>query len=140
MKIQEVRRYLTGGKATFTLSSHKTGTHYTYRVAACESAHQLFFVAALRGPENERDYAYIGRLVASDDAPWNFTHTRKSSVQPESPTFQGFSWFVARLNAGKPMDRHFVPSNTCARCGRLLTVPTSVHAGFGPECAKKMES
>lgn len=29
-------------------------------------------------------------------------------------------------------------SGRCARCGRTLTVPTSIHQGFGPECATKV--
>jgi hypothetical protein len=29
-------------------------------------------------------------------------------------------------------------SGCCARCGRTLTVPSSLHAGFGPECATKV--
>ena len=27
--------------------------------------------------------------------------------------------------------------NACARCGKALTVPASIHKGLGPECARK---
>lgn len=30
-------------------------------------------------------------------------------------------------------------SGNCWRCGHTLTVPASIHAGVGPECAKKLE-
>jgi hypothetical protein len=29
-------------------------------------------------------------------------------------------------------------SGCCARCGRTLTVPASLHAGYGPDCITKV--
>lgn len=32
---------------------------------------------------------------------------------------------------------HAMHEKSCSRCGRELTVPASLHAGLGPECARK---
>ena len=36
----------------------------------------------------------------------------------------------------KAAESYAVESGTCSRCGRTLTVPASLNAGLGPECAK----
>jgi hypothetical protein len=40
---------------------------------------------------------------------------------------------------GAMMD-YALKSGRCARCGRVLTVPASLHRGVGPECARIISS
>jgi hypothetical protein len=134
MTPEQIQRYVVAGKATFTLQSPKTGTRYTYRVRRAKDKDDLFFVGLLRGADNENDYAYMG--VVADGA---LRATAKSRVAQDAPSWKALDWFLTRVNAGsEAASAVFVPSNRCARCGRLLTVPASVHAGLGPECARRM--
>jgi len=134
-------RFVFAGNATFTLRSKKTGERFTYRMAAAKNVNNLlmgtgqqkvYFVSLLRGPSNEDDYAYMGLIDAR-----GFHCTTKSRVREEAPSYKAFSWFFAKLQAGGTMPKTLEVwhEGRCGRCGRKLTVPESVAAGLGPECA-----
>lgn len=123
------RSYITGGNATVTIMSGKTGTRFTYKVTASKpDAGQMpiFFVGLLSGPDNERDYRYIGIVTAS-----GFRWTRKSTVTETAPSFQAFAWLSRHWESDQVEIWH---EGRCGRCGRKLTVPDSIASGFGPEC------
>lgn len=84
-------------------------------------------IAALIGPDNTADYMGIAFLNHDDTASaWG--------------RYRGTGWealarkFVTIMTTGIE-GYSFVVSNTCRRCNRKLTVPTSVHNGLGPECS-----
>src|SRR5208282_4542283 len=57
----------------------------------------------------------------------------------QSPSVKAFQWAFAKFVEGVVPDQlEFWPTTNCARCGRPLTVPTSVHNGFGPDCITKV--
>lgn len=133
MTPEQIQRYVVAGKATFTLQSPRTGKRFTYRVRRAGDAPDLYFVALLRGGDNEGDYTYMG--VIADGV---LQQTAKSRVRPDAPSWKALYWFLNRVfDRAEVVSAVFVPSNRCARCGRLLTVPSSVHAGLGPECARR---
>lgn len=139
--------FVEGGKATFTLVNARTGGRYTYRVARPDpkpgeregsargsGSAMRFFVSVLDGPDNTRDYAYIG-CVYADGA---FRHGRKSRLAPGAVAVLGFEWFWRRRDrlAEYPhVEVHHM--GTCGRCGRALTVPESITTGLGPVCATR---
>lgn len=133
MTPDQVGRYVSAGKATFTLQSPRTGARFTYRVRQAKDKPDLFFVGLLRGSDNTKDYAYMG--VIRDGA---LQKTNASRVSEDAPSWTALAWVLRRVQAGADVSAVFVPSDRCARCGRLLTVPASVHAGLGPECARRM--
>jgi hypothetical protein len=52
---------------------------------------------------------------------------------------RGFQFFWKHVNAVlMPPEMEVEHSGHCGRCGRLLTVPSSVQSGLGPECQSKM--
>jgi hypothetical protein len=65
--------FLLAGRAVVTVRSKATGTRYTYRVKRAPGEDRRaehgrrsrpWFVAVLAGPENTRDYAYLGVIRA----------------------------------------------------------------------------
>jgi hypothetical protein len=122
-----------------------------------------FFVSLLNGPDNERSYQYMGMLVpvlvserSIDDPPpgsiadsmrdeattinnhYKFVNTRGSRVQLDAPSAVAFMWVLAMLDAGHMNeDVEIWHAGKCGMCGRKLTVPSSIEAGIGPECASK---
>ena len=142
------KEFVTAGKATFTVeipawfaAEHGTAPHYTYRVNrkdADDRGPAIYFAALLTGPNNERDYTYLGTLFPTTG---KLHLTRASKLPADSWPVRVLGRVLARLWAGQAdaitaagWDLHHEGQG--CRCGRALTTPASVTAGIGPECAK----
>lgn len=134
------RPFITAGKAVFTLQGSET--RYTYRVNRAEPkagspyTQVAYFVSLLTGPDNTADYTYLGMLDPQTGA---VRLTRKSQYTDQSKPVLAIRWVLARLWANQPIDpAKIYHIGRCGRCGRALTVPASIEAGIGPECAGKL--
>jgi len=138
--------FILGGSAIFTIevpedAQKRSGAqaHYTFRISSFrsnpddEKSHLLWSVALLAGPDNTKDYQYVGML---DPSTGDIRATKKSRFPDSSPMFKLIRWFVKRIWKGeaavKGWEAHH--EGQCARCGRKLTTPESIERGFGPEC------
>lgn len=134
----QVRAFVLGGNALFTIMSVGTGTRFTFRVRASEDSGEragrgVFFVSLLAGPDNEADYAYLG-IIPKDD-PLSFRLTAKSKAGEGATSVKAFRWFWNQVGQGRlPATVEVWHEGRCGRCGRTLTVPSSIESGFGPEC------
>jgi len=133
--IETIRRFATAGRARFTLVSERTGTRFTYRVKVKKGEDgeptDFFFVSVLTGPQNTRDYTYLGCLRGG-----SFVHDRRMRIGPEAPSRQAFAWFWNRVRNNQELSQCEVwHEGRCGRCHRLLTVPESLETGLGPICA-----
>ena len=140
--------FITAGNAYFTIRSQKTGQRYTYRVSLAKPNAGYcqwckaepcrcvppYFVSLLSGPENTSDYTYLGMI--RDRV---FRLTRASKMNETSGPVRAFRWVYERLVRRElPPQTEIWHEGRCGRCGRMLTVPESVAAGIGPECAGKL--
>ena len=126
--------YITAGDAIFTLMSTLIDRRTTYRITQDKNQPKRYFCKYLYGPENTRDYRYIG-MFYSDTL--HLRTTRASDMTNRNLTFAMMSYFLDVV-AGRrewPDTMQFYKSNRCARCARLLTTPESIEKGIGPECA-----
>lgn len=132
--------YMFAGRATVTFQSAKTGARFTYKIKpsdvdAFKAGKEVrFFVKFLSGPDNTRDYTYIGQVFHNE-----FTLTAKSRANGFSETTPAYIAFKAAYDSLKtatvmPKMLEVFHSGKCGRCNRKLTVPASVQSGFGPEC------
>lgn len=136
--IESARAFTLAGNATITLQSLKTGSHYTYRIKQAkdqqteEPVKDLYFVNLLTdGSADEGQFTYLG--ILRDGA---FSLTRKSKMLPSSGPVAAFQYYWTLKSLPDCLVvRHEMK---CGRCGRTLTVPESIDAGIGPECASKM--
>lgn len=127
------QQFILAGKAFFTLVSLKTQMRYTYRVVKHKTK-DIWFVSFLRGPDNTKDYGYLG-IVKNR----RFTLTGKSSLSGTSGPVVAIKWFMDVLADGGSTDHvEFYHAGRCGRCGRMLTVPDSITMGYGPECIHLM--
>jgi hypothetical protein len=138
--LETARAYTLAGNATLTLESLKTGTHYTFRVRQATDKKSgdpvpgLYFVNLLTtGNADEGNFVYVG--IIRDG---KFTLTQKSGFGVGSGPVHAWAFFWACTNA-IPEQLAVYHHGTCGRCGRTLTVPSSIDAGIGPECLTKME-
>lgn len=130
-------KFVLAGDAIFTIET--PDKHHTYRVEhspATERWAESWFVKLLTG--NDNDYTYIGKL---DDFTGQLKLTAKSKLPADAFPIRLFNRVMARVWADDhdSYEQHGYKTHhkgKCGRCGRTLTVPTSVESGFGPECIK----
>lgn len=124
-----------------------------------------WFVKVLNGPDNLRDYQFLGTIFPGRFGdPIVYRHGRKSRVQEDAPSARGIAWFVRHLGRlialreklgdadmfSRPEieERISRVENTlngllyyhegrCGKCARVLTVPESIINGIGPVCAAR---
>jgi len=127
--------YILGGRATVTVVNPESGNRYTYRVTSkdvgsADEPRTLYFVSVLTGPENERDYQFLGTIFDSE----KFVHGRKSRIGADAPSARAFTWVWEHLDDDRFEIWH---EGKCSRCSRTLTDPESIERGLGPKCAEK---
>jgi len=154
-----VEEFIFAGAATLTLVSLKTGVRFTYLVrvkkedkeklerdrdafeggSGMRASEVVYFVNLLRGPDNTADFAYMGVLRRS---PARYFWTEKSGkVGRACAAYKALVWFIDQMNGRRDVlgsSLEVWHEGRCGRCGRKLTVPESIAAGLGPECAGRM--
>jgi hypothetical protein len=134
--VEDCRRFIIGGKATFTLRSGRTQARFTYKVKASKDG-GVHFVSLMTGPDNESHFSYVG-YIRRDVF---FYGGAKSRVSRDQKSVQAFEWTWRELMRGNLPDVLEVwHEGRCCRCGRKLTVPESIESGIGPECAGRMKN
>ncbi len=135
------RTFITAGRAIFTLQGRDA--RYTFRVSRRGGAGgdggwpPLYFVSLLTGSDNTADYTYMGMLDATSGY-LRLTHA--SPYTAESTPVIALRWALPIVWTGStlPAPARLMHVGRCGRCGRALTVPESIDAGIGPECATKL--
>ena len=136
--LAEPQKFALAGKAVFTIVSKATGARFTYRVKLApprycwKNKDPVHFVSVLTGADNMSSYTYLGTIRGSA-----FAHGKKSRIGEDAPSAKAFAWFWRHLMTGDALASLNVHhEGKCGRCGRALTVPSSIASGFGPECIK----
>ena len=135
-------RFMLAGNAYVTFQSRRTGDRYTYHVVRAEprvgdSRPAPHFVSVLVGPDNGRNYKYLGSIFESRV----YAQTAKSKIDRNSISAIAFSWVWKTLSGGHMhADLAIYHEGRCGRCGRRLTTPESIETGLGPVCASKGHS
>jgi hypothetical protein len=136
MNAAQRRQFLFAGNAIFTITSQRTGTSFTYKFSVPRDERSgeegPMFAAVLTGPDNTRDYTYMGIV---DRARNVIRCTKGSKIFGDAPSYKALTWFLQNLDSDRVEFRH---CGRCGRCGRTLTVPSSIDSGLGPECAGKV--
>lgn len=149
MKHSEI---LKAGKARFTLVDGNKGRRWSFQVAKLKphvmpgrygGPYQTlpaaqYAVGVLTGPDNTRHYTYLGMLGTTA---MPLRATAKSKFAPTSVEFRAAEWALLNLlcdqhDAITAKGFEVMWATTCARCGKVLTVPSSIDSRLGPECAK----
>lgn len=125
-------KFMFAGNSTFTVVNTKTENRFTFKVKKSKDKDSnLFFVSVLTGPDT---YTYIGTVVEGI-----YKHGKKSVISTDAQSVRVFDYVLNKLKLGKLQE--FVEvwhEGTCGKCGRVLTVPSSIENGLGPECIKSL--
>jgi hypothetical protein len=127
---KEALKFMFAGKSIFTFINTKTGNRFTYKIKSNKDSN-LFFVSVLTNPDN---YSYIGTCIEG-----NYKHGKKSNISPEAQSVKVFQFMLNKLKSNNLPDFLEVwHEGFCGKCGRRLTVPSSILTGIGPECFKTL--
>jgi len=141
-----MKQFVLAGRSIFTIeiaedyrAKHDLKPHYTFRVdhkAPEGKWKETWFVKYLTGSDNTRDYSYVGTLNAENG---QVRTTAKSNLNDNSIVFKLLTHTLALIwgNDVTPMtDKGFGlhHEGRCGKCGKLLTTPSSIAIGVGPEC------
>jgi hypothetical protein len=142
--LTQIRIFLTGSRAKFTLVSKVTGVRYTYRFSRGKDPLKTW-VSVLVGTDNQSDYVKIGCVYRIDRlAQRPGTHPKAgfwwAPERKDAPSTAGIRWFLEHLRDSLTVDWfqriEFWHAGVCSRCGRELTDPESIARGLGPICAE----
>lgn len=139
----QLLQFMFAGNATLTIRSLKTNDRFTFRIKKPKEPKEGeaegsvgWLVAVLTGPENTHDYTYLGHIYRQSR---DYMHGRKSTIGPGAISSVAWQWFYGAIVLGdrlRPDKVEIWHEGRCGACNRKLTVPESIEAGFGPECAK----
>lgn len=134
------REFVLAGEAILTVEN-PAGDHYTYQVLRSEASEQYdecFFVRLLTGPDNTRDYSYIGML---DPKTGEVRRTAKSKLPDDAVPIRVIRWALRIVWRGGDLPEGYKirHDGRCGKCGRRLTTPTALTLGIGPECARTIK-
>lgn len=145
-KSNVTKQFVLAGKSIFTIELEKDyqlkndlKPHYTFKINSKDD--KVWFVSYLTGPENTRDYSYIGILNVDTGS---VRTTAKSRLREDSLILKLLTRTLALIWGGdvSPMlEKGFGlhHEGRCGKCGRLLTTPASCEIGIGPECLGRMK-
>lgn len=128
--------YMLAGKAVFTMESHVSGVHFTYRIERKSELDEFWFIQVLTGPDNSRDYTYLGCLAGPKHL---YRPDRQLRIGKQAPSRRAFEWLMRRIDGDEPIlsECTIWHNGKCGRCGRSLTTPESIRLGLGPVCKEK---
>jgi hypothetical protein len=127
---EDAIRFIFAGNSTSTFLNTKTDNRFTYKVKKAKDS-DLYFVSVLTSPDI---YTYIGTILNG-----LYKHGKKSNILNTAQSVKVFDYVLSNLN--KSTLHEFIEiwhEGTCGKCGRALTVPSSIINGLGPECYKKI--
>lgn len=129
--------FISAGKATFTFKSLTTGAWFTYKSEVVEEFGQKrIVVRLLNGSDNTYNYTYLCTIKVVDGLA--MISREKSKISKDAKSFVVFNIAFYKLLVGVDIPNLEIwHEGRCCRCGRKLTVPESIAAGIGPECAGK---
>lgn len=130
--------FITAGNATFTLKSTTTGNWFTYKSEFSDRfGEEKLIIRLLNGSDNTHDYTYLCSIKIVDGMP--IIVREKSRISSDAKSFIIFDMVFYKLLLKQPIGNLEIwHEGRCRRCGRKLTVPESIEAGVGPECAGKL--
>jgi hypothetical protein len=130
IKTKEALKFIFAGKSIVTFLNTNTGNRFTYKIKQAKDSN-LFFVSVLTNPDV---YSYIGICLEG-----NFKNGKKSNISPDSQSVKVFQYMLKRLVTDTLPDFLEVwHEGFCGKCGKRLTVPSSILTGIGPDCIKKL--
>ncbi len=123
-------KFIFAGNSVFTVENTKTGNRFTFKVKISKTP-GFYFVSVLTSPDT---YSYIGIIVNG-----LFTWGKKSHISENAQSVKVFQYILDKVKTQSlPEFVEIWHEGRCGKCGKTLTVPSSIQNGLGPECIKTL--
>lgn len=123
-------KFIFAGKSVVTFVNTQTGNRFTFKIKQAKDSN-VFFISVLTNPDQ---YTYIGTCVEGV-----YRHGKKSNISSTSQSVKVFEYMLKKLMTNTVPDFLEVwHEGFCGKCGKRLTVPSSILTGIGPDCIKKI--
>lgn len=137
VKHQDAINFIFAGNSLFTVVNTATGNRFTFHVNVpkkkTNDLEEIHFVRVLTNPEI---YEFVGTCFNR-----KFSLSKKSRISSEAQSVRVFTWLINGLQKNNIPDTVQIwHHGKCGKCGRLLTVPSSIELGIGPECIKTLNN
>ena len=127
---KEALKFMFAGKSVVTFLNTQTENRFTFKIKVAKNSN-LYFVSVLTGPDT---YSYIGTCIEGI-----YKHGKKSNISADAQSVGVFQYMLNKLKINNLPDFLEVwHEGHCGKCGRRLTVPSSILNGLGPECIKTL--
>jgi hypothetical protein len=134
---EDIKRFLQGKHAVFTLQSSRTDKHLTFQL---DGTALYWMRGGLEGRAEwlgtlSEDRSCVSELRGAGPLPLSISGPYQASA--------AFRWLHAQLynhNADKLAQVRFFHEGKCSACGRPLTNPESIQRGLGPICAERLSA
>lgn len=141
-------KFVVAGYATFTVEppadfKHSEGQpHFTYCVQRKESVQYgvKYFVKVLTGPDNTRDFTYMGVLNHRSGEVYATEKSKIGGLRLAVAQRVLLAIFQQRPERIEESGWSVHHEGRCGCCGRKLTTPESIATGIGPVCMQALES
>lgn len=132
--VEDIKRFIIGGKAIMTLESKTTGRWFTYKIKKSKKdENSPFFVSVLTGNDNESSYTYMGTIFKGEKL--KFTLTKNSKIGESALSYKAFNFFFKLLMNNRIHEEMSIYHlGLCSVCHKKLTTPASLKSGIGPVC------
>lgn len=130
---KQLRDFIFAGNATFTVLNSDTKNRFTYKIKKHKEK-EIFFVSVMTGSDNYNAYTFIGSFFPGK----GYKKSPKCIIGDDALSSKTINWFLNKFITHQNLypTVKVYHEDKCGRCGRKLTTPLSVKAGFGPECIK----
>lgn len=118
---------------TYTLA-YKDGSHFTFKIETVTKGQLVGkrIISYLAGSDNTHDFYGFAFLNDGNVCVWK--KFRGGKLDERARHLEILFNMPERLEAAGL--EYAVRSGRCRRCNRKLTVPASIHRGYGPDCAE----
>lgn len=138
----QVKDYVTAGRAVVTIVSRRTQERITFKVKKMKDNDKRFFVSVRKDHTADandwHNWSYLGVF----DVTKGFWTTKKSAYANDHRFSIAANWFLGIVARGDMFDQNNLMEKAdiwhegrCGRCSKELTVPESIAIGLGPTCA-----
>lgn len=138
--IERALDFIMGGNSHFTVVAPNS-ERFTFKVLHCEPDNkpEYYRVSVLTGPDNVNNYRRIAEIHVIDGMP-KIVCTGNDSKTPSFRMIEKVYYNLIFTQYEPLSGYEFWHTGRCGRCGRLLTVPSSIEKGIGPECESKINA
>lgn len=131
----QILDYLLSGNAFFTIESSSKNIRYTYSMTRKKKTQPYYKVTRLYGPNNEKDYRYVGVFNVETF----FFHFNKLDKKDKcAQLLLALFTIICSEHLQWPPACRFYKAKRCGLCHRLLTTVESIERGYGPHCYELM--